>query len=90
MLWFTLIAAQVPADIELNIHATVREVRVRQRGETSLEVHASPDANSRVDVGRPAGNRQGRSSGRSVDIHAQARIADPAVNSPPAETSRPK
>jgi hypothetical protein len=92
MLLLALLAAQAatdqaPADIELNLHATVREVRIRQRGETSLEVRASPDANSRVVVTRPPGNQNARNA--TVDVHAEARIAAPQTNSQPPETSRP-
>jgi hypothetical protein len=94
MLLLALLAAQAPdrtmppPDIELNVHATIREVRIRQRGETSLQVHASPDANSRVTIASPANTRSdGRN--RVVDIHAEARIADPATNLTPPETANP-
>jgi hypothetical protein len=88
MLLLALLAAQPAPDIELNIHATAREVRVRQRGETSLQVHATPDANSRVEVARPRDGGRGHDQ-KTVDIHAEARIANPATNLPPAETSGP-
>jgi len=81
-----LVQATAP-DIEINVHATVREVRVRQRGETSLRVYASPDANSRVEPANPGPDRQIRGRNRTVNIHAEARIADPRTNSPPPETS---
>lgn len=87
-----LAALQTAPDISLDVHATVREVRIRQRGEASLEVHASPDANSRVAVTHPEGRQHGR--GATVDVHAEARIADPsqapADNVPPPETHRPQ
>jgi hypothetical protein len=94
MLLLALIVAQPPdttrppPDIELNVHATMREVRIRQRGETSLQVHATPDANSRVTIASPA---NARADGRNkvVDIHAEARIADPATNLPAPETATP-
>ena len=54
-----------PPDIELNVRATVREVRVRQRGETSLRVHASPDGGSRGETPRPAGSGR-RGGGTSM------------------------
>ena len=76
-------------DIELNVRATVREVRLRQRGETSLRVHASPDGGSRAEAPRPAGEREIRGRNVSVNVHAEARIADPATNIPAAETPPP-
>lgn len=89
MILIALLAAAQPApDIEVDVHATVREVRVRQRGETSLQVHAAPDANSRVTVARPDSNGRERRRNATVDIHAEARIADPATNLPPPETPR--
>ena len=84
-------AARPAPDIEVNVHATVREVRVRQRGETSLRVHASPDAGSRVETPQPATDRDARRRNRTVDIHAEARLADPGANPPPGpETSPPQ
>ncbi len=97
MLLLVLLAAQAapaarPApDIELNVHATVREVRIRQRGEATLRVYASPDAGSRVGTPPPATDRDVHQRNRTVDIHAEARIADPGANPPPApETSPPQ
>ena len=101
MLLFALLAAQpapapAPAsrpapDIEVNVHATVREVRIRQRGEASLQVHASPDAGSRAGTPRPAADRDIRQRNRTVDVHAEARIADPGATPPSTpETSPPQ
>lgn len=97
MLLLALLAAQAapaapPApDIALNVHATVREVRVRQRGETSLRVYASPDAGSRSEALRPAAPRDVRARNRTVEVHAEARIADPATRPASApETSPPQ
>ena len=89
MLVVALLMAQTSPDIEVNVHATVREVRIRQRGETSLQVHASPDGGSNVRVANPPPNARAQARNRVVDIHAEARIAAPATNSPPAETSQP-
>ena len=93
LLLAALLAAQPasppPPDIELNVRATVREVRVRQRGETSLTVHASPDGGSRAAAQRPAGDREMRRRNAAVNIHAEARIAEPAANLPAPETSPP-
>jgi hypothetical protein len=76
-------------DIEVNVHATVREVRVRQRGETSLRVHASPDAGSRVETPPAAADGNARRRNRIVDVHAEARLADPGANPPPAPETSP-
>jgi hypothetical protein len=82
-------AAEPAPDIELNVHATVREVRIRQRGEASLQVRASPDANSRVSVARPASDRRPGGRNATVDIHAEARIAGPGTNSQAPATENP-
>ena len=82
-------AAPSAPDIALDVHATVREMHIRQRGEASLQVHAAPDANSRVAVNRPDSNGRTNLRNVTVDVHAEARIADPAANVPPAETPRP-
>lgn len=91
MLFLLLLAgqaatAQPPPDLELNVHATVREVRVRQRGETSLQVHAWPDGGSRAETPQPPAERERRGRNRTVNVHAEARIADPAANSQVPET----
>jgi len=98
LLAFLALQATPPPDIEIDLHATVREVRIERRGETSLEVHAEPDADSRVTVARPEENRNtNRNANRStrarnatVDVHAEARIADPAANLRPSETTPPQ
>ena len=83
------VAATAP-DIELDIRATIREVRIRQRGDTSLEVRAEPDGGSLVDVDRP--DSGGRTRLRNVDVRvkAEARIADPADIRATAETDSPQ
>ena len=101
MLFLALLAAQsgpapapptLPApDIEVNVRATVREVRIRQRGEASLRVHASPDGGSLAETPRPAADRDIRQRNRTVDVHAEARIADPGATPPSTpETSPPQ
>ena len=82
--------ASPPPDIELNARATVREVRIRQRGEASLEVHAGPDAGSDVRVEKPAANGRARLRNVNVNVHAEARIADPRQNPPASETTTPQ
>lgn len=66
-----------PPDLQLRVHATARSVRVEQKGSTSLRVTAEPDAGSVVDVSAPAVSESARNV--TVDIDAQARIADSAA-----------
>ena len=86
-------AAAQPAaapDIQLDIHATIREVRIRQNGDTSLELHAEPDGGTQVDVDRPDANGRHRLRNVDVRVKAEARIADPANNLTPVETTSPQ
>jgi hypothetical protein len=83
-------AAAPPPDIEFNARATVREVRIRQQGETSLDVHAGPDAGSDVRVEKPHANGRSRLRNVTVNVHAEARIADPGQNPAPGETHSPQ
>jgi hypothetical protein len=83
-------ASPPPPDIELNARATVREVRIRQRGEASLQVRAGPDAGGDVRVEKPPANGRTRLRNVTVNVHAEARIADPRQNPPPAETTAPQ
>lgn len=85
-------AAASPApDIELSVHARAREVKIERKGEAKLEVHAEPDAGSRVDA-RAEPKAQGRAQLRNVtvDIHAQASLADPRQNRVTVETGSPQ
>jgi hypothetical protein len=79
-----------PPDIALEVRATVREVRIRQRGETSLEVRAQPDGGSRVDVDRPEAGGRTRLRNVEVRVKAEARIDDSAHDPAAQETSRPQ
>lgn len=97
MLFLALLVAQAaPAtssapDIELNVHATVREVRIRQRGEVSLHVSGAPDAGSRAETPAARENREVRQRNRNVNVHAEARIAAPAsAGAQTPETSPPQ
>ena len=91
LLALALVLAQAaPPDLELEIRATVREVRIEQKGETSLEVRAEPDAGSRVDVDRPPSGGRARLRNVTVRVKAEARIADPADNRPAPETDSPQ
>ena len=82
--------AQAAPDIQLDVHATIRQVKIEQRGNVSLEMRASPDGGSRVEVDKPDG--AGRRRLRNVDlrVRAEARIADPAENRPTPETPGPQ
>ena len=93
MLLLLLLQAAGPPpapDIELNVHARAREVTIERRGEAKLAVHAEPDAGSRAEV-----NVQPKAEGRTqlrnvtVDIHAQASLADPDQNKATVETGSP-
>ena len=83
-------AAAPAPDIQLDINATVREVRIEQKGTTSLEVRAAPDAGSRVEVDRPDANGRRRLQNVNVRVQAEARIADPRQNPQASETRTPE
>lgn len=87
LLFVQAASVQSPPDIQLDARATVREVRIRQRGETSLELHGGPGTDLRVV--KPQANGRQRLRNVTVEVHAQARIADPAQNPPPPETTSP-
>jgi hypothetical protein len=82
------VAAPAP-DIQLDARVTAREVRVRQSGETSLEVHGGAGSDVRVQKPRGQARRQ-QLRNVTVDVHAEARIADPRQNPDPAETASPQ
>jgi hypothetical protein len=85
-------ASPSPApDIELNVHARVREVTIERRGETKIVVHAEPDAGSRSQVNvQPKAEGRTRLQNVTVDIHAEASLADPSQNRAAAETRPPQ
>lgn len=85
-----LIAAQTVPDVELRAHATVREVRIRQAGEASLQVRAVPDGGSSAHVQAPRSRGERRLRNVTVDIHAEARLAPDPENPPAKETSPPQ
>jgi hypothetical protein len=90
MLFLLLIQAAAAApDIELNARVTARDVRIRQRGETSLVVRAEPDAGSDVRIEKPDAAGRQRLRNVTVNVHAEARIADPRANREPPETTSP-
>jgi hypothetical protein len=92
-------AAQLP-DIELDIRAHAREVRIVREGAASLEVRAGPDGGNIVHVDAPVAAGRTRMRNVGVEIRAEARIADPFEdrarqgptdqNPPPPETPEPQ
>lgn len=93
MIWIMLAmqASPPPPDIELNLHATVRSVRIERKGETKLEVRAGPDAGSRVETNvTPPANGATTLRNVTVDVHAEARIGDEPQNPPAPETDTPQ
>ena len=85
---------QAAPDIELEIGLTARRATIERRGEASLEVTASPDGGSVVNVEAPDSN--GRRTLRNLDVRvrAEARIADPQATrvqiGAEAETRQPE
>jgi uncharacterized protein (DUF58 family) len=83
-------AAPAPApapDIELNVQLRAKRVTIEQSGEARVTVHAEPDAGSRVETNvqpKPEGRRELRNV--TVEVHAQASLADPGENHADAET----
>ena len=83
--------AQTPPDIELNVRATAREVRIVRQGEARLEVRAGPDAGRnvvRVEAPEAAGRTQIHNA--VINVHAEARIADPQENRAAPEPPEPQ
>lgn len=89
LILLALQAAASAPDIELDIGATARDVRIEQRGQTSLELRAAPDGGTQIDVDKPDAAGRRRLRNVTVRVKAEARIADPAQNSPAAETPSP-
>ena len=90
LVFLLALQAAAPApDIELDIRVTARDVRIEQRGESSLEVRAGPDAGSRVEVDKPEAAGRRRLRNVSVRVKGEARIGDPANISAAAETRDP-
>jgi hypothetical protein len=90
MLLLLLLQASAPAspDIELRIHARAKSVTIEQKGEARAQVHADPDAGSRVEtVILPKAEGKTNLRNITVDIDAHANIADPAEKSPAPETT---
>ena len=89
MLFLMLIqAAAAPPDIQLNVRAQVREVRIERKGEASLEVRGGPDSVVRVEAPQANGRRRLRNV--RIEVDAEARIADPLQNRRARETASPE
>jgi hypothetical protein len=84
-------AAAPPPDIELNVRATARSVKIERKGETKLEVRAGPDAGSRAET-RVVPPAEGKTELRNVtvELHAEARIGKSRENPPEGETDTPQ
>lgn len=82
-------AAQTP-DIELNVHARIKSLKIERKGEARLEVRGEGPGND-VEV-RVEPKSQGRTELRNVtvDIHAEASVADPERIRVEAETGTPQ
>ena len=93
MIWILLAmqAASPPPDIEINVRATARSVKIEQKGEAKLEVRAGPDASSRTET-RVTPPADGKTELRNVtvELHAEARIGESGENPPEGETSTPQ
>jgi hypothetical protein len=84
-------AAAPPPDIELNVRATARSVRIEQKGETRIEMRAGPDAGSHAETRiTPPANGATTMRNVSVEVHAEARIDDQRENQAGGETSSPQ
>ena len=91
ILLLALAAAPAPVqplpDIELGISLRAKSVRIEQKGEARLAVHADPDAGSAVETrSEPKGGGRTELKNVSVEIRARTLLADPAVASLPAAT----
>jgi hypothetical protein len=82
-------AAQAP-DIELNLHARAKSVRIERKGEARLDVRGQGPGN-RVDV-RVEPKAEGRADLRdvTVDIHAEASLQEGVKIDAQAETGTPQ
>jgi hypothetical protein len=94
MISLLLLAAQSAApDIELNASLRARSVTVEKRGDAKLAVSTSPEGANLVDVEAPKANGRATVRNVTVNVRAEARIADPlaARNNPQqAETAPPE
>jgi uncharacterized protein (DUF58 family) len=78
-------AAAVPSatqpDIAVTAHVEARSVKVEQDGRATLSLHAQPSAGAepvRVERSAPPGRKHYRNL--TIDLKAEARIADPSAD----------
>jgi hypothetical protein len=83
-------AATTTPDVELNVHARIKSLKIEQKGEARLEVQGEGPGN-RVDV-KVEPKAQGRTELRdvTVDVHAQASVQEGAKIDAQAETGTPQ
>jgi hypothetical protein len=77
-------AAAPQPDIELKAVVNARSVRIEKKGEAELTVSASPDAGSVVHVEAPDADGARTLRNVNVTVDAEARIGDPAGETPVA------
>jgi hypothetical protein len=83
-------AAAHGPDIELNVHARIKSLKIEQKGEARLEVEGQGPGN-RVDV-RVEPKAEGRTQLRNVtvDVHAEASVQEGVKIDAQAETGTPQ
>jgi len=81
-------APATPPDIELQVDASIRRVRIERQGEASLEVRGGEG--SVVNVEAPEANGRRTLRNVNVRVRAEARIADPQQIRAEPETARPQ
>jgi hypothetical protein len=82
-------AAQAP-DIELNLHARAKSVRIERKGEARLEVRGEGPGN-RVEVKvEPKAEGRTELNNVTVDVHAEASIQEGVKIGAEAETGTPQ
>lgn len=77
-------------DIELDLHAKIKSVKIERKGEARLEVRGEGPGN-RVEVRiepRPEGRTELRNV--TVDVHAEASVQEGVKIDAQAETGRPQ
>jgi hypothetical protein len=89
LLFLQAATGQAP-DIELNLHATARSVKIERKGEARLEVRGEGPGN-RVEA-QVEPKAEGRSELRNVtvDIHAEASVQGGVKLDAQAETGTPQ
>jgi len=79
-----------PADVSVTAHVEARSVKIEHEGRATLTLHAEPSAGAEpIEVQRsaPPGKTQYRNL--TVDLKAEARIADPSISAQTQTSSSP-